>query len=272
MPSLGLGLGLDKSQGVILAPEAVSWAAAVVAAGSSAPASVVFAVSEFVKGCQADPSPNSGVSNWDAMEVVQLLAGPDTFAGIAVPLAGATPTFFNFVSGDYDPATGLKGDGLTRYVFSGLTISSSSSLTNFGAGVYVTELPSFDAPMAYFGGGVGQSGSVNAGTSSTELFVRNRTATGATFPGEQDALGYIGTSRSNAEGYEFYFKDGGHEVTQASASTGTRQLLIFARDSGGPTTWSDARISFYFFGGAVSQSSLNARLKTLMSAIAAAHQ
>lgn len=264
MPSLGLGLGLDKSQGVILAPEAVSWAAAVVAAGSSAPDSVVFAVSEFVKGCQADASPNAGVSNWDAMKVVQLLAGPDTFAGIAAPLKGDAATFNNFVSGDYDPATGLLGDGSTKYVDTNRAHTTDPQ-NNFSAWVYATEV----GTSGFFGSGSGANGTTLVTNLSSRC--RNDTATVRTV----SSAGLVGVSRSASGSYNDFYDGSNTAVSQTSQSPFNGPFFVFAtrpNNNVGASNYGNHRIAVYGIGEAVNFDLLMPRLSTLMAAIAAAHQ
>jgi hypothetical protein len=70
---------------------------------------VKLAINDFVTGCKSD-----GI--WDAIKASCIMAGARTLAGALVPLKGAAPTNFNFVSGDYDRKTGLVGDGATKYL------------------------------------------------------------------------------------------------------------------------------------------------------------
>ena len=67
------------------------------------------AINAFVLGCKAD-------GTWNAIKASCILAGARTLAGALVPLVGAAPTNFNFVSGDYNRKTGLVGNGSTKYL------------------------------------------------------------------------------------------------------------------------------------------------------------
>ena len=90
--------------------DATDYLAAVQAAdGQVLEPAVRLAVNSFVKGCKAD-----GI--WTAIKASCILAGARTLAGALVPLVGAAPTNFNFVSGDYNRKTGLVGDGSTKYL------------------------------------------------------------------------------------------------------------------------------------------------------------
>ena len=67
------------------------------------------AYNNFVRGCKQDDI-------WDAIKASCILAGARTLNGALVPLVGAAPTNFNFVSGDYDRVNGLTGDGVSKYL------------------------------------------------------------------------------------------------------------------------------------------------------------
>lgn len=271
MPSLGLGLGLDKSQGLILAPEAVSWAAAVVAAGSSVPASVVFAVSEFVKECQADASPNAGVNNWTAMKSVQLLAGPATFAGISAPLKGVAPTFFNFVGGDYNPATGLLGDGSTKYINTGRN-NNADPQNNSGAWCWVTAVNDTSAIRYYIGSIPTAGGLTRILTNQTtgDIFTRVNDTSSNELAGSGGATGFLGVSRAVSGSYTRRVGGSNSTVTQASSTAGAGNLVIFGNGTLS-SNFGNGRIAAYGIGEAVDLTALDARLTTLMAAIAAAH-
>lgn len=276
MPSIGLGLGLDKSQGLILAPEAVAWASAVVTAGSSVPASVVFAVSEFVKGCQADASPNAGVNNWTAMKSVQLLVGPATFAGISAPLKGVAPTFFNFVGGDYNPATGLIGNALNKYLNSERN-NNADPQNNKSMGVWSNSAPTTGAARTYMGCGDG------SGTDGQSLFSRSGTSP-ANLNGVLNCDTFSGTGNGADTGFFVFQRIASGEFTKfvngvsttfsvASQTPLAGNIFVFGSNNSGSVIFpTDARLAFYFIGEGVSRTALNNRLTTLMAAIAAAHQ
>lgn len=67
------------------------------------------AINDFVIGCKQD-----GI--WDAIKASCILAGARTLAGALVPLVGTAPTNYNFVAGDYNRKTGLKGNATTKYL------------------------------------------------------------------------------------------------------------------------------------------------------------
>lgn len=264
MPSLGLGLGLNRNQGIVLDPDALAWAQAVVSAGSSVPFAVVNAVSNFIKSCKADPSPNVGVSNWDAMKSVQLLAGPDTFAGLAVPLKGPAPTFFNFVGADYDPADGLAGDGSTKYINSNYS-NSADPQNNQSLWVYATTIGT--------GGFIGAGASTTGTSYLTAASSRSQSATA--FARTVTLPGTVGVSRSESGSYNSFYDGADHTVTQDSETPLGANVYVFAtRANAGTaaTNISNHGIAAYGIGEAVGLTALDSRLTTLMAVIAAAHQ
>lgn len=112
-PAFGGGLGgaaFYIPDSALLDSDAAAYIAAVEAAdGQALEDDVKSAIDDFVVGCKAD-----GI--WSAIKSSAILAGARTLTGALTPLVGTAPTNFNFVSGDYDRKTGLKGDGSTKYL------------------------------------------------------------------------------------------------------------------------------------------------------------
>ena len=67
------------------------------------------AINTFIRGCKID-------GNWDAIKSSCILAGARTLNGALISLKGTAPTNVNFISSDYNRATGLKGDGSSKYL------------------------------------------------------------------------------------------------------------------------------------------------------------
>ena len=112
--------------------DALAYIAAVEAAdGQSLENGVKDAYTAFISGCKAD-----GI--WTAIKAACILAGARTLNGALVPLAGTAPTNNNFVSGDYNRETGLKGNGTTKYLNSNRANNADPQNSNHNA-VYVTE-------------------------------------------------------------------------------------------------------------------------------------
>lgn len=90
------------------------------AAGGTVSAATKDAVNTFVLAAKAN-------GYWTKLNRINLFAG-DQLAAALVPLkvgdGGATDTNVNFVAGDYSLATGLTGNGTTKYLNTGLLPSS----------------------------------------------------------------------------------------------------------------------------------------------------
>lgn len=112
--------------------DASAWAAAVTANGGTYSAGTLAAVDTFVKAAKA-----SGY--WSKLNRINLFAG-DQLAAALVPLkvggGSAKDTAVNFVSGDYNEATGLTGNGSSKYLKTGLVPSTSLTLNDTHLAVY----------------------------------------------------------------------------------------------------------------------------------------
>jgi hypothetical protein len=61
---------------------------------------------------------------WDDIIHLQLLTGPRTLEGLTVPLKGTGPNLYGFDISDYDRRTGLKGDGISKYVDTNVSMAN----------------------------------------------------------------------------------------------------------------------------------------------------
>ena len=190
------------------------------------------------------------------------MAGARTLAGALVPLVGPAPTNFNFVAGDYDRKTGLKGSLSTE---KSLEISSPGDvLNNTSYGFYLVEASSSASTDRSFMG-AGNNGRINPNGVARVQDASNTVFSGMnTAPGLKAGLrdpSRIGTKIAYAAG---------QENTTSVAATGTiANTILFARATG-IQFQVDARISFYWLGQYLNAPLLDARVTTLMNAIAAA--
>jgi hypothetical protein len=177
-------------------------------------------------------------------------------AGALVPLVGAAPTNFNFVSGDYNRKTGLVGDGSNKTIDSGRANNADPQDSNHNA-VFV----SFNSGTQAMMGG-GDSGGVNLISRST-----NRSRTGLAIAGS-GAGGFQGINRSASAG--FVFRAGGNSTanTLVSVAPSAGNIFIFSRR--GVDAFSAHRLSFYSIGESLDLALLDARVTTLINAFAAA--
>jgi hypothetical protein len=106
-------------------PDAFAWFNAVEATGANfgaSPASITSNKEAFNTAFLSLKS--AGI--WNAIRQACFLVGPSTFAGalVNIKLTG-NPTNSNFVSGDYNRLTGLKGNGLNKYLNTNISDAST---------------------------------------------------------------------------------------------------------------------------------------------------
>jgi hypothetical protein len=101
-------------------PDAADFFSRITVMGSSISASTQYAVNQFVVRCKAD-----GI--WSQLKDVGLFVGDDLTAAL-VKLKTLSGDYnyanVNFVSGDYSEATGLAGDGETKYLKTGFAANA----------------------------------------------------------------------------------------------------------------------------------------------------
>ena len=252
--------------GVALDPDAAAYIAAVEAADSNTlEDGVKTAIDAFVVGCKAD-----GI--WSAIKASCILAGARTVAGALVPLVSTmpTPTNNNFVSGDYNRKTGLKGNGTNKYLMSGRN-NNADPQNSQHLSVYVsTATTAVGGFPNYIGCGIGGSGSSCIGRLLTNgnLFIRSRSSASVN---RTSVTGFLGISRSLSASYISRVSSTDTTHTQASATPVNATLGVF-QDGSNPTgtTYNDGAIAFYSIGESLTLSLLDSRVTTLINAYAAA--
>ena len=247
-------------------PEALDYIAAVEAAdGQALEDGVKFAYNSFIKGCKAD-----GI--WDAIKASCILAGARTLNGALVPLVGTAPTNYNFVSGDYNRETGLKGNGSTKYLDSNRNNNDDPQDSNHNA-VYATDRGT-TAGMRIIGGNTVTYGTGDnvIGSVANSVFVRQRNSGGNTGLGIATNNSLLGASRSASASYIARISNTSTSISQSSQSPSSADVRIFGGGSGGEALEApfDGRLSFYSIGESLDLALLDTRVTTLMSDLAAA--
>lgn len=215
------------------------------------------ALDAFVRGCKAD-----GI--WDAIKACCVMMGARTLAGALVPLKGAAPTNFNFVSGDYNRKTGLVGNGTTKYLDSNRNNNADPRNSNHNS-VYV----SGGTGGTLMGTNVTVNGANHIDTSGVNLRYHNRNnafVLGANFV--FPAL--TGSSRSASASFSYLFNGAVFDSAQVSQAPENNNILLFARNPASPTSFCNRRLSFYSIGEALNLALLNARVTALSNAISTA--
>jgi hypothetical protein len=230
--------------------------------GQTLEPSVQFAINNFVVGCKAD-----GI--WSAIKASCILAGARTLNGALVPLLGAAPTNFNFISDDYNRKTGLVGNGSTKYLDSNRNNNAdpqnSSHLAIYSAGAYPERNGFYYAGVGGISSGATHLRSITGSVRGIAKGV-SKILVVASAP----AIGMLGVSRSNSADTNLR----GNGVTTTAANTSTTPISgsvsIFADSSNAAAGVTNARLAFYSIGESLDLALLDARVTALINAFAAA--
>jgi hypothetical protein len=220
------------------------------------------AINTFVVGCKAD-----GI--WSAIKASCILAGARTLSGCLVPLVGAAPTSFNFVAGDYNRKTGLKGNGSTKYLNSNRNNNADPQNSNHNA-VFVSTAATTVShlvgshPLVTVGGNSIFDGVTGTNSGS---FNRSNGTTSRTLP--SPLTGLCGHSRSDSDSYTARVNSEDYAATVTSSTPASGNLFVFCRGPT-PTSFTNARLAIYSIGESLDLALLDARVTTLINAIAAA--
>lgn len=212
------------------------------------------AINAFVLGCKAD-----GI--WSALKTCCILSGARTLSGALTPLVGAAPTSYNFVSGDYSRATGLKGDGVGKYLDVN-RLADEDAQNDFHMAAMVTEVVSgavlTSNPVT---GTVGNTLSV----ATTSRAVRNQ-ATSATTTSGLDYLSstFVGHSRNSSSTVAVRRGQQSDSIISTSGVPLSQSTLMLRAT----LAYLQHRVAFYSLGAAVDLEKLESRVLTLMTAFA----
>lgn len=136
--------------------DAQAWATAVTAAGGTYTAGDLTAMSDCIAGLKTD-------GLWTKFALFAPFYGSDLAAALVQYLNGswAQATNMNFVGGDYTRATGLTGNGSTKYLKSGLNASTltandthvsvyNRASSGTGGGIHVGAQSSSNSAFAHY--------------------------------------------------------------------------------------------------------------------------
>ena len=217
----------------------------------------VNAINAFITGCKSD-------GTWDAIKACCILAGWNNINGALIPLKGAAPTNFNFVSVDYDRATGLIGDASTKYLNSNRN-NDADPQDNQHCSVYMSTAPTTGVSLICAG--------TTAAGATTILSVgsRSRNSTVALYSSVATS-GVVASSRDSSDSYTQRFNGTTATITQSSQTPVSVNYLLHARIETNNSTvvlYTDARIAFYSVGESLDLAQLDARVTTLINAYGA---
>lgn len=219
--------------------------------GQPLEAGVKRAVSAFVRGCKAD-----GI--WAAIKASCLLCGARTLAGALVPLKGTAPTNNNFVSGDYNRATGLEGDGSTKYLNTNRNANAD---------------PQNDFHLCMYGGeidiGMGRGGGDTGATYVNQINARVRSASAYTFGSTHAGPAALAVSRQSSTEFTLLLNGSVTTASQTSQTTLSGNIIVFGTTTltGTFTAAKVGPIAFYSLGTSLDVGALGDRVTALVAAI-----
>jgi hypothetical protein len=224
---------------------------------------VAVAINNFVVGCKSD-----GI--WSALKSSCLLAGARTLSGALVPLAGTAPTNANFVAGDYDRKTGLKGDGTNKYIATN-RLNNADPQNSKHIAVYRTQTitPASVAPVFLGRSQSGGNSNLQIDSVNRVRFAANSSSLGPRLNTLNQA-GLLAISRSSSSLVVCRFDGGSSTQGDASTTPLASPLKVFSDDRNFGGSYASDRISFYSIGENLNLAALETRLLNLMTALATA--
>jgi len=205
-----------------------------------------------------------GGAYWDDMLSAASFVGVG-IQGVTVPLRdGMTvPTNNNFVAGDLNQLTGLKGDASTKYLNTGVN-EGSLSINDSSISVYLTTDRDVTTTSSYIGGNIGSFAIIDNATGfrSRHMSLSLKTNGTSTAIG-----GIIGISRDNSSDYDWRDVDANGTNIDPSTAQGNSDVEVFA--SNGGNFLCSARLATYHAGAALDLATLEGLQDTLITEIAA---
>lgn len=216
------------------------------------------AYDDFIIGLKAD-------SVWSNLTACCIMVGARTLPGCLVPLRGPAPTNVNFVSADYNRKTGLKGNGVNKYLDSNQA-NQDIAQNDFHMSVKISELITPHINRNFLGISENGTGATHLRcNSSGNSGFRVRHSQFRSIGGME--AGMYGASRSASEGYTIRRGGTDYAITEASQIPYAGDIWIFARNDLANTQPCEERMSWYSLGNAIDLEDLEDRLGALVSAI-----
>ena len=228
--------------------------------GQQLESGVISAYESFIAGCKTD-----GI--WTAIKASCILAGARTLSGALVPLVGDSPTNLNFVTADYNRASGLIGNGTTKYINSNRN-NNTEPQDNQHLAVYITSVSINDRTIIGTSATTGSSSIVARAGGANRYQVRSRRSTVAATPnGNALNAGFAGINRNASASFIARGNSNNTTISGTSETPQNQLLHVFAANS---TTIYAGRLSFYSIGESLDLAKLDTRVSTLMTDLAAA--
>ena len=182
--------------------------------------------------------------------------------GVTVPLRNGmtVATNSNFVAGDLDQLTGLKGDASTKYFSTGVD-ASSLALNDHSWSVFLTERATAGRYIS------GQGYNHTIVTAGADLYARDASSQNYLISSSTANNRLAGTSRNNSANFDYLYETSGTQINP-STSIITGDITVFAESN--TTNKTNARIATYHAGTALNLATLEALQATLITEIAEA--
>jgi len=205
-----------------------------------------------------------GGAYWDTMESAASFVGVG-IQGVTVPLRDGMPTLTNnnFVAGDLDQLTGLKGDASTKYLDTG-ALDNSTLQDDVSLSVWVTDNVPLD--NAYWIGSqrLAQRSSVN---NTVAKFSARTTSSAQVNPSPDLVDGFIGQTRTVGTDFDWFINTNSGNFVKASTAPLGLDIGVFSYGAGNSKNAS--RIATYHYGPALDLATLEGLQATLITEIAA---
>lgn len=201
-----------------------------------------------------------GGAYWDDMLSAASFVGVGK-QGITVPLRDgmAVPTQNNFVDADLNQLTGLKGDGSTKTVTTGI-LGTALAQNDASISCYITGAHTVGSGFL-----IADSGTVTRLRASTTVAVSAAINSSVTAVGTAPT-GLFGANRPNASNIDIRNNGTTYAFTASSVAGSATELGVFGK---GSVASSNARLATYHIGPALNLATLEGLQDTLISEIAA---
>lgn len=186
---------------------------------------------------------------WDSIIQFFTYAGATTIASAMVPIKGLEPTPVNFLDGDLNIKTGLKGNGSNKYIDTGYTTSSAEGFgqNDIHAFCQVTENPATQlrALFGHAGSAQGATTFIHRLSSTTHSPRARYNSSQSITPPSATALGGYGVNRGGSPDYDALAADISYNLSNVTNTpSSTPRMFIFARSgntSNTPELFSNSR-------------------------------
>ena len=217
--------------------------------------SLVNSFNAFISGCKLD-------GTWDSIKASCVMAGWSNLSGALTPLAGVAPSGFNLASGDYSRASGLKGDGSTKYLDSNRNNNADPQNSQHMAVFIATG----NTEGAVIGAGDVTTGATHIlpNPIANRMLYRNRSINNDDVTGQAAATGFVGMSRAASSIFSARSSSVSTTFTRNSEVPAAGTVRVFSRSA---ASFSAARLSFYSIGESLDLALLDNRVTVLMSGI-----